>query len=75
MRNTVIERFQMLGGSEKTAFGLIVWEMALVALPPVVVALGSYFLLGIEVNLGQATDTSKERHTHHYGVPHEKPSH
>ena len=55
--------------------GQIVWEMALVALPPVFVALGSYFLLGIEVDRGRVTDTPKERHTHQYGVPHEKPSH
>ena len=27
MRNTVIERFQMLGGSERTAFELIVWGL------------------------------------------------
>jgi hypothetical protein len=55
--------------------GQIVWEMTLVALPPVIVALGSYFLLGIEVNRGRVTDTPKVQHTHHHGVPHEKPSH
>jgi hypothetical protein len=55
--------------------GQVIWEMALVALPPIVVALGSYFLLGIELDQGQEKGSFKDRHNHPYGEPHEKPSH
>lgn len=52
-----------------------VWEMALVTLPPLVVALGSYFLLRIEEGMRQPQDFRRQHQTRSYGVPHETPSH
>ncbi|MBI4454401.1 MAG: hypothetical protein HY644_00710 [Acidobacteria bacterium] len=52
----------------------IAWEMALVMLPPVLVGLGSYFLLGIELGSAQEEPNAQQRQSH-YGVPHETPTH
>ena len=53
----------------------IVWEMALVTLPPVVVALGSYFLLAVEPESRQQAENTQPRPSRAYGVPHESSSH
>ena len=53
----------------------IVWEMALVTLPPVVVALGSYFLLSVEPESHQRAENTQSRPSRAYGVAHESSSH
>ena len=53
----------------------IVWEMALVLLPPLVVAVGSYFLLGIDAGTQKETKIAAKRPTGNYGVPYETPTH
>ena len=52
-----------------------VWEMALIAIPPLVVALGSYFLLSVEAGTRQGIDAAQQQRNRHYGVPHGTPSH
>ncbi|MBI2822674.1 MAG: hypothetical protein HYX74_10645 [Acidobacteria bacterium] len=57
----------------------IVWEMALVTLPPIVVALGSYYLLAEEFRSGREQEERIERgrgrDTRSYGVAHGTPTH
>ena len=53
----------------------IVWEMALVTLPPVVVGVGSYFLLGVEAGARREKEATKRQRIRHFGVRHETTSH
>ena len=47
-----------------------VWEMALVTLPPLAVAAGSYFLLGVEAGSAPRKQTVREHDIRRMGVPH-----
>lgn len=53
----------------------VLWEMVLVSLPPVVVALGCYFLLEVEAAPKQQRGIGRKNQRRRYEVLHEKPSH